>query len=296
MKGKESLQRPIWPIVVFAHNGERYITKSLDKLRSCEKDVELEIFVIANGCSDDTEIIVGDYIKRNPCVNLISLTYGDKSNAWNYYIHEMQRNSDVHFFTDGDVFVVPGSLTHLKQALDRHPYAIAGSSLPFSGRSREAWRRFILNIGGMPGGLYALRDQFVQNIREKNVYLPRGFIGEDVLLQLLIKTNLCPEINKPNKDRIKCSELSGFNFDSFSPFDIRDWKLYIRRKIRNALRSHQTDMLFPLLKASGIKAMPSNIKDLYEVYLVSYKHKWSDRDFLFSLLAIREIKKEIGTP
>src|SRR5262245_33131151 len=97
-------------VSVFAHNEERHIAACLDSIVAAEPDRELEVHVMANGCTDATEDIVREYGRRHPQVNLVSIGLGDKCNAWNVCVHEILpahcMGREVYFFMDGDARAV----------------------------------------------------------------------------------------------------------------------------------------------------------------------------------------------
>ena len=111
---------PPWPVMVLAYNEEEGIEAALDSILESEPAHSLEIFVMANGCTDRTEELVRAYGKRRPQVHLVSIKLGDKCNAWNVFIHETAAKQcggrEVYFFTCGDVRIVPGSLSALRRA------------------------------------------------------------------------------------------------------------------------------------------------------------------------------------
>ena len=84
----DSMVNAAWPVMVLAHNEERHISNCLDSVLSADRGAKLEVFVMANGCTDRTEDIVRNYATKRPEVRLVSIRLGDKCNAWNVFIHE----------------------------------------------------------------------------------------------------------------------------------------------------------------------------------------------------------------
>src|SRR5262245_401256 len=82
-------REPVWPVMVLAHNEASHIVACLDGLYTAEPGRVFEIFVLANGCTDNTEEIVSRYARNHPGVNLVHIDMPDKCNAWNAYIHEI---------------------------------------------------------------------------------------------------------------------------------------------------------------------------------------------------------------
>src|SRR5512135_1391278 len=149
-----------WPVMVLAHNEEREIEACLDSIHNAEPARRFDIFVMANGCTDNTERIVADYGRKHPGVHLVSIALGDKCNAWNVFIHETvpfrAQGRRVYFFMDGDARAVPGSFSAMARALEANPRAHAASAVPASGRNAERDRQEIIDEHGLVANLYSL--------------------------------------------------------------------------------------------------------------------------------------------
>jgi glycosyltransferase involved in cell wall biosynthesis len=256
-----------WPVMVLAHNEEPRIVTCLDSLFDGEPGGGLEVFVMANGCTDRTEDVVREYAARRPEVHLVSIALGDKCNAWNVFVHETARtvvpDRDVYFFVDGDCRIVPGSLTRLAEGLRANPHAHAASAPPASGRSMESDRRELLENRGLVANLYALRGSFVCTLREKRVRLPLGLEGDDGLLGALIKWDLDPAERGFDDRRIEPRAEAGFVFDSMSVWDPAEWRGYWRRAVRYGRRLYEFRLLAPRLKKLGVQGLPGHISELY---------------------------------
>ena len=100
----------VWPVMVLAHNEEKNITACLDSIYAAEAGGRFRVFVMANGCTDNTEQIVNEYGKTHEGVQAVSIAVGDRCNAWNVFIHETAPTyipgSNVYFFMDGDCRVL----------------------------------------------------------------------------------------------------------------------------------------------------------------------------------------------
>ena len=104
---------------------------------------------------------------------------GDKSNAWNEYVHRLSGEATTHFFVDGDVFLSKDALGVLHRGLAGTPDANASTGVPGNGRNSGNWSALITRDHGIAGNLYALRGTFVDRIRKANIRLPTGLIGDD---------------------------------------------------------------------------------------------------------------------
>ena len=264
----------------------------LNSLEAAAAGNKLEVFVLVNGCTDDTEKIVTDYVRehQHENVHLISIELGDKSNAWNVFVHDVAPDSDVYFFVDGNVQPSRNSLRALYRGLMDHHDAHATSALPASGRNMRQWRNRILTNHGMPGGLYALRGAFVRRLREVPIRLPTGLIGDDAILAALIKWNLDPR-QESVQDRIVPCANADFSFRSFSWFRAGDWRLYYRRRIRNSIRGYQNKMIGPILKQHGIDALPAHVVELYQAVGSDCKLHWNGLNTVFDWIALRRMTR-----
>lgn len=285
-----------WPVAVFAHNEATNIVACLNSLGQAAPGQALACFVLANACTDGTESLVRDYARTNPHVKLVSIDLGDKSNAWNVYVHELApRDSEVHFFIDGDVEAAPMALHALFKALEHDPYANAAAALPVSGRSMHQSRMAMVEHGELAGNLYALRGDFVDRIRRAGLRLPIGLIGDDSLVGALVKWDLEPR-GGWDRRRVASCETAGFSFSSLSLTRAAHWALYWRRRIRYSLRAYQLEMLKPVLKRDGIQGMPDHIGDLYQAAMPLCRLRWNGANTIFNWLALRRLRRRAGRP
>lgn len=286
--------REPWPVMVLAHNEEKHIEACLDSLFGACHDQLIEIFVMANGCTDRTESLVEAYARRRPEVHLVSIELGDKCNAWNVFIHDVVRsccaNRSVYFFMDGDARSVPGSLDAMAAALQREPYAHAASVPPASGRNAARDRSELLEARGLVANLYALRGSFVQRLIDAGVRLPLNLEGDDGLLGALIKWDLDPRNNEFDHQRIVPCPDGGFEFDSFSPFDPQAMRTYWRRAVRYGRRGYEFELLGEELKRKGLEGLPADIEQLYR-RAGELRLRWNGVYTLSNWFALREMRR-----
>lgn len=256
-----------WPVMVLAHNEERHIGACLDSILKSGCGHALEVYVMANGCTDRTEAIVEAYGRKHPQVRLVSIRLGDKCNAWNVFVHETAvkqcPDRETYFFVDGDARFKPGSFEALHAALLQEPYAHAASAPPLSGRNAERDRDELIRERGLVANLYALRGTFVRRLFSSGVRLPLRLEGDDGLLGALIKWDLDPHGNGFDHQRIVPCEQAGFLFESFAPWSPKAWKPYWKRAVRYGRRRYEFQILGPRLKAGGLAALPRDITEIY---------------------------------
>ena len=278
-----------WPVAVFAHNEARNIIACLDSLRAATRH-PFECYVLANACSDATEALVREYGAGHANVHLVSISLGDKANAWNVFVHEVApRGAPLYFFIDGDVRISPGALDAMAQALERHPQANGVSALPRSGRGIAAFQRDMLRDNGVAGGLYGMRGSFVERIRAQAINMPIGTIGEDALIGAMLKWDLRGDA-RWDDSRVVVAENAGFEFDPVSPWLPREWKKYFRRRVRYSVRGYQNKMLGRTIQPAGFAELPREVRDLYPRYPELLKLEWRGLDTIFGWLALQQIR------
>jgi glycosyltransferase involved in cell wall biosynthesis len=263
----EDRREGAWPVMVLAHNEERCIAACLDSIFAADADARFQVFVMTNGCTDSTENVVLEYAQRRPEVHLVSISLGDKCNAWNVFLHETVPTHcpgrEVYFFMDGDARAVAGSFSAMARALKQNTYANAASAGPASGRNAARDRRGLMREHGLVANLYALRGDFVERLRKTGVRLPLKLEGDDGLLGALIKWDLAPERQGFDLARIVPCADAGFEFESLSPLRPADWKGYWKRSVRYGRRRYEFELLHTVLKTKGMSGLPRDISELY---------------------------------
>lgn len=279
-----------WPIAVFAHNEAAHIKRCLDCLADGARERMLDVYVLANGCTDGTEEAVAAYSNGRANVHLVKIALGDKANAWNHYVHSLAVESDVHFFLDGDCRTCPEALDRLYSALQVEKDAHAAAAYPAGGRSVERWTRSMQNDGWLAGNLYALRGSFVNRMRDHNVRLPIGWIIEDGLVGALVKWDLDPKGNWDSRRIAACTNAC-FAFDSLQWNRSSDWKLYWRRRVRYSEGFFQNRMLRSFVKNDGLSGIPATAEELYR-RVGTFPHARFGSNYIFDLFALKRMRQK----
>jgi glycosyltransferase involved in cell wall biosynthesis len=289
--------------MVLAHNEARNIVACLDSIYAAEPGQEFSIFVMANGCTDDTEKIVEEYAGTHAGVKLVSIAMADRCNAWNVFMHVTAPahapGRDVYFFMDGDCRACPGSFSELAKGLAENIGANAASAPPACGRDKERDAKALVENHCIVANLYALSGRFVQDIQAKGVRLPLGLdAADDGLIGALAKWDLDPR-REWNTDRIVPCPKAGFLFDSLSPTNLKHWKQYWRRLVLYGRRHYDNQLLGPRLKKEGIGGMPERISDLY-VDTNKLRLRWQGIYTIPNFVALkgiqRKAREKVGTP
>jgi len=284
-----------WPVMVLAHNEAKNIVACLDSIYAADPGRKFDIFVMANGCTDDTEKVVNEYAETHDGVNLVSIAIGDRCNAWNVFLHETAPahvpGRDVYFFMDGDCRACPGSFSELAKGLAENAGANAAGAPPMCGRDKEKDTRELVDGHCIVANLYALSGRFVQDIQAKGVRLPLGLdAADDGLIGALAKWNLDPRREWDNARVIPCPK-AGFVFDSLSPTNFKEWKQYWRRLVLYGRRHYDNQLLGPRLKKEGIGGMPKRISDLY-TDAEKLRLRWQGIYTITNFVALKRIQKK----
>jgi glycosyltransferase involved in cell wall biosynthesis len=279
--------------MVLAHNEEHRIALCLDSVFAGEPGRPVDIYVMANGCTDRTEEIVRQYRKTHPTVHLVSIAMGDKCNAWNVFVHEtvpqLCPGKDIYYFMDGDAQIVPGSLSALAAGLTKNTHAHASSAPPASGRTMEYDRRDLIENRHLVANLYALRGSFVRRLHAESVRIPLKLEGDDGLIGILVKWDLHPELSNEDHMRIEPCPTAGFKFVSVDWRKWSEWRGYWKRLVRYGRRRYEFELLGPRLRKLGMAGMPRDISEIY-VDAGKLKLRWQGLHTIPNWVALRKMR------
>lgn len=281
-----------WSVAIFAHNEASNIANCLRSVISQSDAHNFPIYVLSNGCTDDTNEVVKSMTVDHPSIQLVVINEPDKANAWNQYAHRIASESDCHFFVDGDVVVERDAFSLLSKVLADSPQSVAAGGLPGSGRTRLSWSRRMKSLGRLAGALYALRGSFLKEIREQEIYIPIGFVGEDFFVTCLAKGQLNIDGLNKKSPRIVFDDGALFSFDSLSPKNPKDWSAYFHRVIRYQIREYQLFMLFLYMQGQTQDQLPTDVKSLYLQSDYKPTYRWRGRMTPIDFIAVWKIRHE----
>lgn len=281
----------VWSVGVFAHNEAKSIQRCLDAIRTADPAVQIRVEVLVNGTTDDTMAVVGAYRPReNVTVTAHDIAIGDKANAWNVFTHTLAGEADLYVYTDGDCWLDADGLDAMARAARTAEGVNLLAGMPLTGRSRESLRADMLRHHHVAGNFYALLPDFVQRIRQHDVHMPVGLIGDDSIIGALAMWDLEPFSEWRVERVLPCPE-AGYNYRSrnlLSPDDIRQ---QFKRMVRYSMRWHQLRMLDEVLKDGGLAAMPSHVDELYRDRLADRQPRHDLSNLLWDWLALRRMRR-----
>lgn len=191
-------------ICILAKNERATIGRMLEMIasqtlvRSPEREVS--VFVVANGCTDDTARAARDFeaflASCGIRLEVMDLPQGGKSRSWNKTIHEfISADTENAFFVDSDVILMRDTvLEELDQELAAHQETEVVSGHPIKDIAvkdpKTLLDRFSLSVskkgryeGAINGSLYLARMKAL-----RDVWLPDETPGEDGFLNAMVST------------------------------------------------------------------------------------------------------------
>ena len=230
-----------WTVAIFSSRETlALLSSSVDAVLTATSGRETAIDVIVNGGrtlakeagSYIESIHVGERAAR--LMRVWHVRVADKSHAWNQYLHEIWPGSDIGFFIDGYVQVMPDALRMISEGLESAPRALAASGVPTVGRSAKALRDQLLREGGVHGNLYAVRGSVLGHLRDVGFRLPLGIYRTDPLLIAVICFGLDPSTNEWDINRIFVHPQATWRFRSLNWWNPGDLRVHFNRVMRQA--------------------------------------------------------------
>jgi len=236
-----------WTVAIFSSR-ETLVTlsSSIEAALVASSRADTTIDVIVNGNRVLAEE-AGSYVRSLHALGRAStivrawyVAVADKAHAWNQYLYEILPESDIGYFIDGYVQVMPDALKMIWEGLAAAPRAIAASGVPTTGRSAKALRERLLREGGVHGNLYALRGTTMAQLKSLGFRLPLGIYRTDPLLIAVICFGLDPSRNEWDVSRILVHPQATWRFrplNWWSPTDLRTHFNRVARQAQGALEN-----------------------------------------------------------
>ena len=218
-------------IGILAYNEAENLKLTLDSLfsQSIFSDIEIdqsnridqiEVCVVANGCSDDTAQIASEYFESRSkshsksggqpeLVTVVEdIATAGKSNAWNVYIHQVSMASlDYILMIDADIeFNQTETIRNSLKALLQDSAASVVVDTPLKSLHKKQHKSWIDQVSlkvskdyldtnlGIAGSFYCAAASCL-----RQVWMPIGLPGEDGFLKSMILTDMFRQDVDPNK-------------------------------------------------------------------------------------------------
>lgn len=205
-------------IGIFAHNEQNNIRNIITDISEQtvfrDQQNEIKIFLLANGCTDDTVVIAKDCVNHSPLFIrnsfvVCDLPFSGKSRTWNFFIHDAceKEPCDAVIFVDADIRIreinvlqkmISNLLSGAASVVNSRPVKdidIRKEPLGFSqkiiGSSGGAFTDYKSTICGQ---LYAASPNAIRDI-----YLPIGLPVEDGFIKAMIISNFLTSMDDKSK-------------------------------------------------------------------------------------------------
>lgn len=283
----------LWSVCILAHNEERLLPRCVGALESAGAGGDYVAHIMENGSKDATARVARVLAAADRRLIVHEVALADKANAWNEYVHRFAPlDADMHVFIDGDVRPSAGAFASFAHAFSGNPRAYAAAALPMTGRSRRSWATRLFREHYLSGNLYAIRGSTLKLFRERKIFLPVGAYGEDGLLSYIFVTDFKGGPDDSHRDRITVAAGAFFEFDSLEP-NARDAEIFRRRMRRYSQRYFQNMILYDILKAKGLGALPSHVAEIFTLKnLAGERPRLNLRNFLMDRATLKRLRAE----
>ena len=239
-------------VAVFAHQEEAGIVRCLESVAAATREpTRLDVRVLANGCSDRTVERAAEFCRTHAGFRLDEIALGDKSNAWNHYVHGDIDPDARHYFLDGDNWLPALALDAIESVWDDgRDWAVA--PLPIG--VAESLRHLLGEHRWISGNFYGVSGEFVSAVRRAEFRLPVGYIGDDSLVSWLLERGL--DGNGAPRG-VAVVENTGPVIPRV-PIDSRNLGMLHRRYKRYALRYYQQEVFYALAGSGRLRELPGD--------------------------------------
>lgn len=261
--------------------------ETVGKLYTCLRSVidaassvPTSVDVIVNGnrqlASDLAgKIRVPEFPASQVSIRVWYIPVADKGNALNQYLHRIWPESDVTFFLDGYVQVMPDALRLMSEGLRSKPDALAVSGVPTMGRTASSQRRNMLASGGIHGNLFAVRREVCLRLRESGFRLPLGMYWTDGLMGAVFCLGLDPSSHRWESGRILAHPQATWRVQPAEWWRLKDVRGYFRRLLRQAqgklenraIREHLVN------QRKTLESLPSTSSEMVEQWIAGFPHE-----------------------
>ncbi len=254
-----------WSAVVIARDEAARLDSCLRHVVDEMRDIPACLTIIVNGSTDRSAEIARRFVTDSAIpAQAFDIAFGDKSNAWNQFVHTLAPRASAHIFVDGYAYVVPGSFAALSAALDAAPDANAATGLSSGRPNAERLSEVMIREGGLHGSLHALRDTFLRRIRACELRIPVGHYRGDGLIGSFAMHN-CDCVQFP-WDRRRIAPVPTATWRGPDP-SLRQLARHGRRLINQARGKLESRAVRSVIYPGGFGALPRFSDEMLRDYL-----------------------------
>ena len=290
-----------WSIVIVS--SRESVSKLLDCMRSAvvaagKVPTSVDVMVNGNRVLADTvarSVQQGELSNSPVGVRIWYIHVGDKANALNQYLHEVLPESEVTFFLDGYVRVMPDALELLSERLALTPGAMAAGAIPKARKPAKLHRQNTVKDGAVHGNLFAVRSEVCRRLRERGFRVPLGTYWTDGLMGAVFCFGLDPAKNSWEPARIAAEPRATWEYDRAAWWRLNDLRSHFKRLLRQAqgrlenqaIRKHMA------VQRRTAESLPQTSAELVDRWITEFPAE--AMKFLLrspiSLLGLRKLRK-----
>lgn len=267
---------PDWSVAVFsARESSAVLVKAIAAALNARTSRSIVVDVIVNGnktLAEEIQRLKSELVSTHDAAADLRIWYialGDKANAWNQYVYHIWPQSELAFFVDGYVEVLPDAFSAIERGIATSEQYLAATGVPQVGHSATRLRRQMLREGGIHGNLFALSRIGMQKVVESGFKLPLNIYRTDPTLGAALAFNLDPVEYDFDLRRIRVEPNASWSYAPLSGFKgshlLTQFKRFVRQaqgQLENrAIRNH-----FAVQKKSPA-SLPTTTRDLIEAWL-----------------------------
>jgi len=209
-------------VCILAYNEQKHIARTIKSITDNNSDIDFDIIVYANGCTDNTVQIVNDLTSSYPNLSVRDIKEPGKPNAWNTAFHE-NKDKEIIVFSDADIEPEEGSIKVLYETLTHSDGTSLASCQYWSQEHSLSLEQKFTGFLQIPikqsyltGHFYAIKSSAYASVFTKQNLsgIPLGVVAEDGFVQRLVPASQFKIIDK------KCF---------YEPPSIQDYLKYLAR-------------------------------------------------------------------
>ncbi|MEA5580250.1 glycosyltransferase family A protein [Nodularia harveyana UHCC-0300] len=251
-------------IGMLAYNESEEIASTLYSLfdqsifQDAKGDREIEIVVVANGCTDDTAAIAQTTLqewKKSSSNGSISwriceVEEAGKPNAWNLYVHNFSHPDAVYLFLmDADIqFLDAQTLDSMIQTLERTPDAWVSVDKLVKDIALKPQKNLLEKLSVAVSGVSGAKSAWIcgqlycgRSVILRKFWMPKGILVEDGFLWNMIVTN---SLNSPEvTDRVVVADSASHVFEAYTQISS-----LLRHELRQVVGNTINQFIYTYLK------------------------------------------------